>query len=299
MKKYDEFSFFEFQEKFSSEDACFTHMKKLRFPDGFICPKCGHTESYFINTRKIFQCKRCHHQTSLTANTIFHKTRIPLRKWFWALYLIGSDKGGCSAMRLKKMIEVSYLTAWTMSHKIRKAMQERNALYKLTALIEMDDAYFGGPEHGKRGRGAGNKSKVLIGVETNGDAPGHVAMEVVPTIDAASIGSFARNTIDPHQYIHTDGYPAYSVLQQQFIHHAERIQPDEVSEKLPWVHILIGNVKNAIIGTYFGVSHKHLQKYLSEFCFRFNRRYFEKQIVDRALFACINAHKLTYAELIE
>jgi transposase-like protein len=299
MIQYQTMTFFGFQKHFSTEEACYEHLQKLRFPDGYLCPKCGHTDAYFIETRKLFQCKRCQHQTSLTANTIFHKTRTPLQKWFWAIYLIGSDKGGCSAMRLKKMLGISYLTAWTMSHKIRIAMQDRNAQYKLNAIIEMDDAYFGGHEAGKRGRGAGNKSKVLIGVETKGNTPGFVAMRVVPTIDAYSIDSFASDTISHGQCIHTDGYPPYSILNDRYNHHPEPVKPYEVEQKLPWVHILISNAKNIIRGTYLGVSHKHLQRYLSEFCYRFNRRFVEPQIFNRILFACVTSHKVTYSELIE
>lgn len=299
MSRYTAMTFFEFQAQFSDEEACFQYLKKLRFPDGFTCPKCAHTDAYFIETRKLFQCKRCHHQTSLTANTIFHKTRTSLHKWFWAIYLIGSDKGGCSALRLKKMLGISYLTAWTMSHKIRAALGDRNTLYRLTALIEMDDAYFGGHEAGKRGRGAGNKSKVLIGVESNGTSPGHVSMRVVPTVDAHSIKAFASDTIAPGQRIKTDMYPAYSVLKEQYDHSPDHVKPQDVERKLPWVHIMIGNAKNFIRGTFFGVSHKHLQGYLSEFCYRFNRRFFEPQMFDRILYACITFHKITYAELIE
>lgn len=299
MPRYKAITFFEFQAQFSTEEACFQYLKKLRFPDGFVCPECAHTDAYFIETRKVFQCKRCHHQTSLTAKTLFHKTRTPLQKWFWAIYLIGADKGGCSAMRLKKMLGISYLTAWTISHKIRTAMQDRNELYKLSAIIEMDDAFFGGHEAGKRGRGAGNKSKVLIGVESKGKSPGNVAMRVVPSLDAYSIATFAHDTIVPGQRIKTDDYPAYSVLQGKYEHHHECVKPHEVEEKLPWVHILIGNAKNVIRGTFFGVSHKHLQRYLSEFCYRFNRRFVEPQIFDRILFACVSSHKITYAELIE
>jgi len=215
------------------------------------------------------------------------------------MYLIGSDKGGCSTMRLKKMLGISYLTAWTMSHKIREALRERNTLYKLSAIIELDDAFFGGHESGKRGRGAGNKSKVLVGVEAGPTAPGHVAMSVVSKLDGSSIASFADSAIISGQRILTDGYPAYSVLREHYDHRPECVKPHEIEQKLPWVHILISNAKNAIRGTFFGVSHKHLQRYLSEFCYRFNRRFVEPQLFDRILFACISYHKISYAELIE
>lgn len=162
MSEYKEMSFFEFQEQFRTDKDCFEYLKKLRWPEGFICPKCGCTEAYFMEKRKVFQCKSCRQQVSITVNTIFHRTHVPLRKWFWAIFLVGTDKRGCSAKKLENMIGVHYATAWLMIHKIRKAMEDRNSLYKLKKFIEMDDSYFGGSSAGKRGRGAANKSLVAI-----------------------------------------------------------------------------------------------------------------------------------------
>ena len=298
MSNYSEISFFEFQERFLTEDDCFHYLKKLRWPNGFNCPQCGHTEAYFMKRRKVFQCKNCRHQTSVTVNTIFHRTHVPLRKWFWAIFLVGTDKRGCSAKRLEKLIGVHYATAWLMIHKIRRAMKDRDALYKLSNFIEMDDSYFGGSVSGKRGRGAANKSAVVVAVERHGSSAGYAAMEVVESMHSKHLKDFALRAIEEEQTIHTDDYPSYNVLNVAFDHLGETVKPYEAMEKLPWVHILIGNVKNFIRGTYHGVSHKHLQSYLSEFCYRFNRRFNELLITDRLLTACLNTSTITYAELI-
>ena len=207
MSKYHEISFFEFQERFGTESDCFNHLRNLRWSEGFKCPKCGHTKAYYMEKRKVFQCTECRNQTSLTANTILHKTRTPLKKWFWAIYVVGSDKRGCSAKRLQKMIDVSYATAWLIIHKIRHAMKERDSLYKLSNIIEMDDSYFGGSAPGKRGRGAANKSKVIVAVENRGTAPGYVAMQVVERIDSNYLEDFAFRKIEEDQTIKTDDYP--------------------------------------------------------------------------------------------
>ena len=297
MNNYNEISFFEFQERFLNEDDCFQYLKKLRWPEGFTCPQCGHTEAYFMKRRKVFQCKNCRHQTSVTVNTIFHRTHVPLRKWFWAIFLVGTDKRGCSAKRLEKMIGVHYATAWLMIHKIRRAMKDRDTLYKLSNFIEMDDSYFGGSFSGKRGRGAANKSAVVVAVERHGSSAGYAAMEVVESMHSKHLKDFALRAIEEEQTIHTDDYPSYNVLDVAFDHLGETVKPYEAMEKLPWVHILIGNVKNFIRGTYHGVSHKHLQSYLSEFCYRFNRRFNELLITDRLLTACLNTSTITYAEL--
>ena len=131
MSNYNEIGFFEFQERFQSEDDCFQYLKKLRWPNGFQCPRCGHTKAYFMKKRKVFQCTNCRHQTTVTTNTIFHRTHIPLRKWFRVIFLVGTDKRECSAKRLEKLISVHYATAWLMIHKIRKAMIEAQKLINL------------------------------------------------------------------------------------------------------------------------------------------------------------------------
>jgi len=297
MNTHNAVSFFEFQEQFQTEEACFRHLQELRWPDGFKCLTCGHTLAYFMEKRKVFQCANCRGQTSLTAHTVFHRTHIPLKKWFWAVFLVGSDKRGCSAQRLSILIDVSYPTAWLMIHKMRNAMKNRDARYKLRQLIEMDDSYFGSKSPGKRGRGASNKSKVVVAVENRGNHPGYATMQVVANIDSNHLREFVYRAIEPYQIIKTDAYPSYNILSEDFDHLKEIVKPSEAMDKLPWVHILIGNAKSFFRGTYHGVSHKHLQNYLSEFCFRFNRRFVENQITDRILNACLGTAPFTFAEL--
>jgi transposase-like protein len=284
MSAYAEVDFFQFQERFQTEEQCFEYLKKLRWPDGFICPKCGHRKAYFTAKRKVFQCKSCHHQTTVTAQT-------------WAIYLVGSDKRGCSAKRLETLLAVNYITAWLMIHKIRKAMEDRDTRYMLGHVIEMDEAFFGGPVSGKRGRGAGNKSKVIVAVENRGTSAGYAKMTVVESLDGDTIRDVVTTTIRNQSTIRTDDYPAYAVLAKHFQHQGEIVKPHEVKEKLPWVHILIGNAKTFLRGTHHGVSHKHLQRYLNEFCYRFNRRLKQSEIFDRILTASLSTHTITFAEL--
>ena len=299
MSAYTEINFFQFQERFQTEEQCFEYLKKLRWPDGFICPKCGHRKAYFTAKRKVFQCESCDHQTTVTAQTLFHRTRVPLKKWFWAIYLVGSDKRGCSAKRLETLLGVNYVTAWLMIHKIRKAMEDRDTRYMLGHVIEMDEAFFGGPVSGKRGRGAGNKSKVIVAVENRGTSAGYAKMTVVESLDSTTIRDVVNTTIRNHSLIRTDDFPAYAVLAKDFQRQGEIVKPQEVKEKLPWVHILIGNAKTFIRGTHHGVSHKHLQRYLNEFCYRFNRRLKELEIFDHILTASLSTHTITLAELTQ
>ena len=168
MAKQESITLPEFQKKYGDEDACREHLFTIRWPHGFICPKCGHTEYYFHTKRKLYQCRQCRHQVSVTAGTVMHGTHTPLVKWFWAIYLASRDKRGISALRLKGELDVCYTTAWTMLHKIRKAMGERDAAYQLAGLVEVDDSYFGCPKNGgKRERGTEQQS-VIVGVSLNG-----------------------------------------------------------------------------------------------------------------------------------
>lgn len=293
-----ELSLLQFNKRFGTERACKNALEKMRWPNGFQCPECGHSKASRIKTRRLLQCSKCHYQVSLTSGTIFHKTRTPLQKWFWAIYLASQDKGGVSAMRLSKQLELGYKTAWAMLHKIRKAMAQRDSEYNLSGFIEMDDAFFGGAAKGRRGRGAANKTPVLVMVESKGEHAGFIAMKTVKSMERPQVETVVKKHIAPAQRIRTDGYQSYAFLTGMGHHHnGKPVPPNKASEDLPWVHTAISNAKRFILGTYHGVSHKHLQRYLDEFCYRFNRRAWEKQITLRLLTACIFANPITYAEL--
>ena len=158
-----------FQRKFSPEDACEAHLFALKWSQGFSCPKCEYDQYYVIRSRRLqlFECKRCRHQTTVTAGTVLENSRTPLRKRFLAIYLAAQDKRGVSATLIAKEIEVSYVTAGLMLHKFRHGMAQRDSQYTLTGFVEMDDTYFGASsEGGKRGRGT-EKTKVVVGLSLN------------------------------------------------------------------------------------------------------------------------------------
>jgi len=294
---YAELPLLEFQKRFATEAACADALERARWPEGFVCPRCGHDDATRLRTRRLLQCTLCYHQASVTAGTVLHKTRTPLVKWFWAMWLVAQDKGGVSALRLSKQLGLGYRTAWSMLHKLRKAMGQRDTLYTLTGSIEMDDAYFGGAATGKRGRGAANKTPAVVMVENRGERAGFLAIKTVTTMSKAQV-EIAAAKIAPGQRIHTDGLNAYNTLTALgHSHHAEVIPPDQAHEKLPWVHTAISNAKRFLLGTYHGVSHKYLQAYLDEFCYRFNRRAWEATLTSRLMLACATAKPITFAEL--
>ena len=300
MAQQEAMTILEFQERFSTEEACREHLYKMRWPEGFVCPKCGAKDEPFqVTSRNLYQCKHCNHQASVTSGTVMDKTRVPLRKWFWAMFLMSHDKRGCSAMQVGRELSLPYSTAWLLCHKIRSAMGERDTQYVLDGYIEVDDAFFGGAsDSGKRGRGT-DKSVVLVGVSLDEKhRPRFAKMRVSPNVKSKTLKTFAKENFAPDAMLTSDGYRSYNALGDDYTHIAE-FSRTENGEHLKWMHILISNAKSFILGTYHGLDSPHLQAYLDEFCYRFNRRNFLLQHFDRALFACISASKLTYHELTQ
>jgi transposase-like protein len=264
----------EFQARFRDDDACREYLIACRWPDGFRCRPCGAIEAFALPRRGLWQCKRCGRQTSVTAGTVLHRTRLPLTVWFWASYLVTTHTPGLSAVQLQRQLGLSYETAWVLLHKLRRAMvnPEREALKD---KVEVDETYLGGPEAGlKGGRQLLEKALVVGAVEVRGKAAGRVQLQVVPDASARSLTGFVKRTIAPGTLILTDGWPAYASLADVGYRHRPRTQgpPERAAKFLPHIHRVFGNLKTWLRGTHHGVGHDHLQAYLDEFTFRFNRR---------------------------
>jgi len=280
-------SLIQWQKRFGTEQACAKALVTVRWPNGFQCPACGNTKAYLIASRRLYQCARCRHQVSITAGTLFHATKISLVKWFWAIYLMASDKGGISALRASKHLGVSWPTARSMLRKIRQAMAHRDSMYRLSNLIELDDAFVGGKRCGKRGRGAGGKRPVLVAVETRAKGAGFLAMQAVDSVCHKSVEAFLARHLLTAQTVKTDALPALNAVGKEHEHLKKATPPEEAKTWLPLVHIMIGNMKKFINGTFHGVSSHYLQEYLDEFCYRFNRRFWEPELPLRLLNACL------------
>jgi len=284
-------SFYDWQQKFSTHEQCLEHIQKEKWPNGFVCPHCQNTHGYFTSNRHHYECSECNKQTSIISGTLFHGSKLPLTKWFWAIYWISSDKGGVSALRLSKLIGTTWRTAFRILQKLRKAMGDRDFKYKLSGTIELNDAYIGGKKTGKRGRGADGKVSVIIACGTKDERAGFIAMQAVESVDKKTISQFAKQHIEPSSIVHTDAFSS-NIGVATVATHVPKVTPSElVDQWLPWVHVAIANLKRFLLGTFHGISHKYVQEYLNEFCYRFNRRYWEPQIPNRLLTLCIqNSH---------
>ena len=288
MSKRKMLSFAQFIKRFPNEKACVEYLYSVKWPRGFECPVCGCHHGYALKHRRQYQCANCRHQTSLTANTVMHRSHLPLTKWFWAIYLVACDKRGISALALAGKIEVCYETAWNMLRRIRAAMEMRDEHYVLQGIVEFDDAYFGagkkGNIPGKGGRARGNQAVFVAVSKDNMGNPVYLRMQLTPNVQSSSVEDFARSRIAYASKVQTDGFNAYrKPLAERYDHEWEVFNPD--GELLKWLHHMIGNAKTFINGTYHGTSTKHLQMYLSEFCYRFNRRKMGGAIFDRLLVA--------------
>jgi len=156
----------DFMKLYGTEEQCFNALFELRWPAGFVCSECGCKKSCQLSTRKLQQCNRCHHQTSITAGTIFEATKLPLATWFLGIYFVTQEKKGISSLQLMRCLGVSYKAAWRMKQKLMQVMMERDEDKPLSGFIELDDAYLGGERSGKPGRGAANKTPFVAAVQT-------------------------------------------------------------------------------------------------------------------------------------
>ncbi|MEA4833091.1 MAG: IS1595 family transposase, partial [Oscillospiraceae bacterium] len=259
MAKKKIMSLIEFNEKYGTEEACENHLIELRKKNGMVCPKCGCTEFYYIGSRKLFQCMTCRNQISLTSGTVMHRTHLPLRTWFHAIYFLVSDKRGCSASQLAKLLNIGYKTAWFLLHRIRYAMSERNRNYMLSGIVEVDDTYYGSTKKGsKRGIGT-DKIKIAVAVskDENGK-PKYVQMNVLKNLKGVTVGQFAREHIKEGSIVESDAYQSYrKPLANRYFHKFDVFNADK--DMLKWLHTIVGNAKLFIDGTFHGLGGKYIQ----------------------------------------
>jgi hypothetical protein len=263
-----------FQERFASEAACLDYLAASRWPDGFVCPACGGRRAWVLERRHLWECGDCGQQTSVTAGTVMHGTRTPLRVWFWAAYLVATHHPGISAKQLQRQLGLSrYETAWLILQRLRRAMvaPEREPLKR---EVEIDEFFLGGLEEGQRGgRQRGKKALCGIAIEVRGQGSGRLRLAVLADASGRSLGAFAKSTTARGAIVHTDGWTGYLGLSKLGYDHRRRSQLAEPGEQLlPRAHRAVSNLKAWLHGTDRGVGNPHLQVYLDEFVFRHNRR---------------------------
>lgn len=286
----------EFQRLFPDDAACAGYLEAIRWPDGFVCGWCGERgEPFRIATRPhVLRCRRCRKDNALTANTVMERTHTPLSVWFWAAYLVASHTAGMSAVQFQRQLGLSrYETAFQILHKLRAGMvrPDQDQIGGAPGEhVEVDETWIGGVTRGK-GHGVHNQTLVIAAVEVRqrqdkagkgaprrgGRYAGRIRMEVVPDRTALSLTSFIQSAVRPGSMVITDAAPSYATLGKIGYEHLPVVEagnPDVAEEFLPIVHLIFSNLKSWLRGCHHGVSEQHLQAYLNEFTFRFNRRFY-------------------------
>jgi len=292
----------EFEFQFGTTKACREYLFRLRWPDGFRCPRCRAAKAWAV-TEVLFECAECHYQSSVTAGTIFDRSRIPLTVWFRVIWWITSQKTGASALGLKRILGFgSYETAWTCLHKLRRAMV-RSGRDRLAGIIEVDETYIGGEKPGKRGRGAAGKALVIIAAQRDGKRIGRIRLCQVQDASGPNLMRAIQKAIEPGNVIITDGWQGYNgVKALGYTHEIVREDADVGDSLLPLCHRVAALLKRWLAGTHQGaVSHEHLDYYLDEYTFRFNRRtsQYRGKLFYRLLEQAVATAPSTYATIIQ
>lgn len=263
----------DFEHRFSDESVCRAYLFTLRWPQGFVCPGCGGRQGLSIR-RGLWRCAECRREASVMAGTVFQDSKLSLVLWFRAMWQVTSQKNGISALGLQRALGLgSYKTAWAMLHKLRRAMV-RPGRERLQGLVEVDETYWGGQEAGVQGRQTEDKALIVVAAEANGRGIGRIRLRHIPDTSRATLHGFIAEAIEPGSTIQTDGLQAYRDL-KGYVHDrlVQRHQPADAEHLLPRAHRVASLLKRWILGTHQGaIGNEHLDDYLDEFTFRFNRR---------------------------
>ena len=295
---------FSFTANFGSEESCRLHFKEERDKIGVQC-KCGSKEHFWIKSRWSYECKKCRSRTSLRSGTIMQSSNLSFLVWYKTMFLLTATKKGFSSKEIQKQLGLKrYEPVWSMVHKLRKAMGNRDSRYTLEGMIEFDEGYFTiesketEQDKGIRGRGAVGKSNVAImaestvledietGVKSNQCR--YFKAKVLTDHSSEMINQTIQESISEKSILFTDKSTSYiDIADYVEIHITEKSNKETTTETLKWVHIAISNAKRNFLGNYHKIKGKYLQLYLNEFVYKLNRRYFEEKLFDRLVIASI------------
>lgn len=297
----------EFMSKYGTDIDCHSELFHLRWPEGFVCPTCGNQTYCELKRHHLFQCNKCHAQTSVTSGTIFHATKVPLTKWFLAMYLLTQSKNGISALELKRHLGLGYNATWSIKQKLMQVMLERDNDKQLFGNIKVDDAYLGGELiGGKRGRGSENKTPFITALEEDEESkPLEIKLNKVKGFRKAELEDWSRHHLKAGSTVVSDGLSCFLGIDEAGLKHeieiVGKVDKSTKDSAFNWLNIVLGNVKTALRGTYHSISAKHVPRYLAEFEYRFNRRFNLEEMIPRLAYIALRtppmpARVLTMAE---
>lgn len=288
---------------YGTEERCREALARWRWPDGFICPRCGGREHCVLAHRDLYQCNACRRQTSLTAGTIFDSTKVALTTWFRAMYLITQTKQGISSIELGRRLDVTQTTAWKIKTKLAEVMRISGEAERLDGRIEMDDAYLGGQRSGgKTGRGSPGKKPIVVAVQTFDDGrPRRIKLRRIARFKRKRVKSIAKRIISEGATVVTDGLKCFrGVADAGCTHVAISTGSGRRAARHPafkWANTMLGNIKTSIAGTYRAIRKKHMVRYLAEFEWRFNHRFDLAAMIPALGYAAVRTPPATYSYL--
>lgn len=291
---------------YPDERSCKLHFKAIREEQGIKCKKCGCTKHYWLQDKWQWQCSECRFRTTLRSGTMMENAKLPFRKWYLAMAFMSFSKKGISATELQRQLGHNrYESVWKMMHKIRQAMGNRDALYKLSDMVEFDEGCFeteisqASRLNLKRGRGSKRQVNVAVMAEStpleeidSGKKSNHCRyfkMKVLESYEKEQINQIIEDNIAEKTIVFSDKSTSYvDIAKFVEVHVTEKSSKETTTKTLPWVHIAISNAKRTLLGIYHKIKGKYLQLYLDEFCYKLNRRYFGEKLFDRLTIAMTN-----------
>jgi len=305
-RKIFDMNIIKFIEEFPNENSCKEHFRRIREQEGIKCKKCGGTKHYWLKAKFQWQCSECNFRTTLRSGSMMENSNLPFRKWYLAMAFMSFSKKGISAKELQKQLEHKrYATVWSMMHRIRQAMGQRERLYNLEGMVELDEGYFTtetnkhDKQNLKRGRGSQKQTNVAVMAESTpledvetGRTSKHCRyfkMKVLKSHSSEEINEVTKKNFDEKCIVFSDKSTSYVDISRYVdVHVIEKSTKETTVKTLPWVHIAISNAKRTLLGIYHKINGKYLQLYLDEFCYKLNRRYFGDRLFDRLTVAMVN-----------
>lgn len=292
--RFNSLSIFEFQKRFADDDSCYDYLIELKWGKGFICPKCGNLKYCDGHKKHIRQCTKCNYLASPTSGTLFHKLKFPILKAFYIVYYVSTNKKGISSTELSRKLDLRQKTCWLFKQKVMQAMQS-SGQFLLTGKVEVDETVVGGQEEGVVGRKNGKKKLIVVAIERKGKGISRMYGKVISNSSSKELGGFMRDTIDKEAEIKTDEWTGYAPLKKDFIN-LQQIKSGKKGTNFPDLHRTIMLFKSWLRGIHHHA--EHLQAYVDEYTYRFNRSNMNGQIFDNLIRKMVLASPCSYKQII-
>jgi len=293
-QRFISYTIFEFQKHFPNDESCIKYLAEAKWKDGYICPKCGNTKYCKGEKEYSRQCTKCNHICSPTSGTLFHKVKFPILKAFYIIYYISTNKKGISSTELSRKLGLRQKTCWLFKRKVMHGMKS-SGLYKIEGKVDVDETVVGGQEEGVVGRKNDKKKLVVFAVERKGKGISRMYGKVINKSSAKELGSFMRENIDADAQVKTDEWRGYTPLKKEF-KNLNQVPSGKKGKNFPDLHRAIMGFKGWLRGIHHHAN--HLQAYIDEYTYRFNRCNMKETIFDNLFNRMINTNPCPYKEII-